>query len=336
MSGSSALAAHRVWLATLKSRGLRRLAARYSRPVSKRIADAELEAWLREQPAYCEPDLAAWRVGIAERAARRPREVEMERVADLDADGVPVRLYVPFGEPAALLVYLHGGGWSIGSLDSHDPLCRAIADGAGVRVVAVGYRLAPEHPWPAAVDDAVAVLRWVVAGASELGLPPAQSGVAGDSAGGAVAALACQRLREVDPVALPDVQILLCPNADLAADTPSMRDKAVGFGLDAELVRWFARQWMPDPDRWTDPRVSPLRAEDLSGLPRALVVTAEHDPLRDEGEAYARRLAEAGVTTTLRRDLGLVHNAIMLAHVSPACADALQRVVADVRMLLGG
>lgn len=115
-----------------------------------------------------------------------------------------------------------------------------------------------------------------------------------------------------------------------------MREKGVGFGLDAELVRWFARQWVPDPDSWRDPRVSPLRAEDVSGLPRALVVTAEHDPLRDEGEAYARRLAEAGVTTTLRRDLGLVHNPIMLARVSPACADALRQVIADVRMLLGG
>jgi acetyl esterase len=197
-------------------------------------------------------------------------------------------------------------------------------------------RLRPEHPWPAAVDDAVAVLRWVATGPSELGGTPTRPGVAGDSSGGALAALSCQRLRDRDPVALPDVQILLCPNTDLAADTASMREKAVGFGLDAELVRWFARQWVPDPERWTDPRVSPLRAEDLSGLPRALVVTAEHDPLRDEGEAYARRLAETGVTTTLRRDLGLVHNPIMLASVSPACAGALRRIIADVRMLLAG
>jgi acetyl esterase len=259
----------------------------------------------------------------------------MELVANLDAAGVPVRLYVPFGTPEALLVYLHGGGCTIGSVDSHDSVCRAIADGAGVRVVSVGYRLAPEHPWPASVQDAVAVLQWVAAGPSELGGTPPRSGVAGDSAGGALTALACQWLREHDPVALPAVQILLCPNTDLAADTPSMREKGVGFGLDAELVRWFSRQWVPDLERWTDPRVSPLRAEDLSGLPRALVVTAEHDPLRDEGEAYARRLAEAGVTTTLRRDLGVVHNPMMLAGVSPACADALQRVIADLRTLVG-
>jgi acetyl esterase len=304
--------------------------------VPDRIADAELEAWLREQPPYAEPDLAAWRADIDERVARRPHEIEMERVANFDVAGVPVRLYVPSGDPAALLVYLHGGGWTIGSLEGHDPLCRALADGAGVRILSVGYRLAPEHPWPAGVDDAVAVLRWVAAGPSELGGTPPRSGVAGDSAGGALAALACQRLREHDPAALPGVQILLCPNTDLAADTSSMREKAVGFALDAELVRWFARQWVPDPERWTDPDVSPLRAENLSGLPRTLVVTAEHDPLRDEGEAYARRLAEAGVTTTLRREPGLVHNPIMLASKSPACADALQRVIADVRMLLGG
>jgi acetyl esterase len=233
-----------------------------------------------------------------------------------------------------LLVYLHGGGWTIGSLDGHDALCRGIADGAGVRILSVGYRLAPEHPWPAGVDDAVSVLRWVAAGPRELGETRVCSAVAGDSAGGALAALACQRLREHDPGALPGLQILLSPNTDLAADTPSMREKALGFGLDAELVRWFARQWVPDRELWTDPRVSPLRATDLSGLPRALVITAEHDPLRDEGEAYARRLAEAGVTTTLRRERGLVHNPIMLASVSPACADALQRLIADLRMLL--
>ncbi len=260
----------------------------------------------------------------------------MARVVDLDGGGVPVRLLVPSGgDPAPLLVYLHGGGWTIGSLDSHDPLCRVIADGAGVRVLLVDYRLAPEHPWPAAVDDAVAVLRWVAGGPPELGPAPGRTGVAGDSAGGALAALACQRLRDESPAALPDVQILLCPNTDLAADTASMGEKAVGFGLDAELVRWFARQWVPDPGRWTDPCVSPLRADDLTGLPRSLVVTAEHDPLRDEGEAYARRLAEAGVTTTLRRDLGVVHNPIMLARVSPACADAQRRVIADIHTLLG-
>ena len=237
--------------------------------VSERIADVGLEAGLREQPAFSEPDLAAWRARIAERSARRPREVEMERVLDLEAGGVAVRLYVPFGQPAALLVYLHGGGWTIGSLDGHDPLCRALADGAGVRIVSVGYRLAPEHPWPAAVDDAVKILRWVAAGPPELGGAPARSGVAGDSAGGALAALACQRLRERDTAALPDVQVLLCPNTDLAADTPSMREKGVGFALETELVRWFARQWVPDRERWTDPCVSPLRAEELSGLPRA-------------------------------------------------------------------
>lgn len=303
--------------------------------MSDLIADAQLAAWLREQPAYKEPDVDAWRAGIAERAAHRPRAVEMATVTDLDACGVPVRVYVPFDVPAGLLVYLHGGGWTIGSIDGHDPLCRALADGAGVRVLSVGYRLAPEHPWPAAVDDAVAVLRWVASDPAELGGAANWCGIAGDSAGGAVAALALQRLRDDHPPALPDAQILLCPNTDLAADTASLRDKGVGFGLDAELVHWFARQWVPDHDRWTDPRVSPLRAENLSGLPRALVITAEHDPLRDEGEAYARRLAEAGVTTTLRRELGLVHNPVMLAHVSPACADALRRAIVDLRMLLG-
>jgi acetyl esterase len=132
----------------------------------------------------------------------------------------------------------------------------------------------------------------------------------------------------------PAAQILLSPNTDLAADTESMREKGRGFTPDARLVHWFNAQWVPDPAHWSDPGVSPLRAADLTGLPRALVVSAEHDPLRDEAEAYARRLAQAGVTTTLRRELGLVHNPVMLADVSPACTAALDRVIADVRRMV--
>lgn len=299
------------------------------------VADRELAEWLGEQPPYAEPVVAAWRLAGARRAAARAVEVELERVEDLVAAGVPVRLYVPSGARSALLVYMHGGGWTIGSLDTHDSLCRQMAAGARVRVLSVDYRLAPEHPWPAAVDDAVTVMRWLATGPAELGRAVSRLGIGGDSAGGALATLACHRLGVSDPDALPDVQILLCPNTDLAADTPSMRQKAVGYGLDSELVHWFARQWAPDQSLWTDPRVSPLRARELSGQPTALIITAEHDPLRDEGEDYARRLAQAGVTTTLRREPGLVHNPVMLTRISPACADALQRAITDIRTLLG-
>jgi acetyl esterase len=148
---------------------------------------------------------------------------------------------------------------------------------------------------------------------------PSRCGLAGDSAGGTVAALACLQLRDRYAKAMPEVQILLCPNTDLGADTQSIREKGVGFGLDAELLRWFARQWVPDPGRWTDPLVSPLRAGDLSGLPSALIVTAEHDPLRDEGEDFAHRLMRAGVTVRLQRDPGL--------YTIPSCSPASPRRV---------
>lgn len=296
-------------------------------PVS--LADAELERWLRDQPPFALPDdVQTLRAAGAERTRGRPPGPEMTRVADLDADGVPVRLYVPDGEPPGLIVHLHGGGWAIGSIETHDRLCRQLAAGTGARVISVGYRLAPEHPWPAAVDDAVAVLRWVAGG------PGGRVAVSGDSAGGTLATLACLRLRDAAPAALPAAQILLSANTDLAAETESIRTKGRGFAPDARLVRWFNAQWVPDPARWRDPDVSPLRADDLRGLPPALVITAEHDPLRDEAEQYAARLAAAGVTTTLRRELGVIHNPVMLADVSPACAAALARVIADVRVML--
>jgi acetyl esterase len=298
-----------------------------------RLADPELEEWLRAQPPFAEPeDVAALRVAGLERARRRPPGPEVARVADLEADGVPMRLYVPEGEPASLLVHLHGGGWTVGSIETHDRLCRQLAAGAATRVLSVGYRLAPEDPWPASTDDAVTALRWAAGGGA--GGPASRLVVSGDSAGGTLATLACRRLRDESPGLLPDAQVLLSPNTDLAAETDSIRTKGHGFAPDVRLVRWFNAQWVPDPARWSDPDVSPLRAPDLRGLPPALVITAEHDPLRDEAEQYAARLAAAGVTTTVRRELGVIHNPVLLSDVSPACAAALERVIADVRSML--
>jgi acetyl esterase len=251
--------------------------------MSGRAADPELEAWLQAQPPFSEPDVAQLREAGAARARARPRAPAVAHVADLDAAGVPVRLYAPGPDAPALLVYLHGGGWTIGSIDTHDRLCRGLAVAAGVRVLSIGYRLAPEHPWPASIDDTVGVLEWVASAPAALGVAPAVVGVAGDSAGGTLAALACLRLRDETPSAMPDAQVLLCPNTDLTGTAASMQEKGRGWGLDAEQVRWFNRQWVSDPARWGEPGVSPLHAPDLTGLPPALVVTAEHDPLRDEG-----------------------------------------------------
>ena len=160
--------------------------------------------------------------------------------------------------------------------------------------------------------------------------------VAGDSAGGTLAALGCLRLRDEYPPALPDLQVLLYANTDLTGSQPSMREKATGWGLDAATVRFFNSQWVPDQARWSDPAVSPLLALDLSGLPAALVVSAEHDPLRDESEAYARRLRDAGVAVELRREPGLIHGFMTLDEISPACAAAADRVAADLRAQLAG
>ncbi len=296
------------------------------------FADQELAAYVASlPPASAGLEVAELREGIARRARERPRGPEMLAVRDLLIGELPVRLYRPVPGPAPLMVYLHGGGWTIGSLESHDRICRRLAAGSGAAVLAIDYRLAPEHPWPASVDDTVAALRWAASAPAELGEPPTAIGGAGDSAGGTLAALACLRLREQDAAALPDLQALLYANADLAGACPSMREKAAGWGLDVDRIRFFNSQWVPDQARWTDPGISPLYAPDLTGLPPALIITAEHDPLRDESEAYGGRLRDAGVRVTFRREPGLIHSFMTLDEVSPGCAAAIDRVAADLR-----
>ena len=298
------------------------------------FADAQLEEWVKQASAGGGGlDVGAMREGIAQRSRLRPRGPEMHEVRELRVDALPARLYRPVAAPGPLVVYLHGGGWTIGGLESHDRACRNLAAGSGAQLLAVDYRLAPEHPWPASVDDAVSAVCWVAERPSELELDGPVA-VAGDSAGGTLAALACLRVRDEHPDALPDLQVLICPNTDLAGSHPSMQEKAVGWGMDAEAVRFFNSQWVADEREWSSPGVSPLHAPDLRGLPPALIVTAEHDVLRDEGEAYAERLRQAGVTVHLRREPGLVHNFPMLDQISPACADATERLMADLRVRL--
>jgi len=295
------------------------------------FADAQLAVYVSQMPSFAALDVAMMREGTAQRARQRSRGPEMHAVSELRIGQVAARLYRPVGERTPLVVYLRGGGWTIGSLETHDRICRRLADGSGAAILAIDYRLAPEHPWPTSVDDTVSALRWVASGPPELGEALGSVAVAGDSAGGTLAALACLRLREEDPAALPDLQALLYANTDLTGAQPSMREKAAGWGLDAEAIRFFNSQWVPDRARWSDPGVSPLHAPHLSGLPKALIVTAEHDPLRDESEAYAHRLRDAGVEAGLRREPGLIHNFMMLDEVSPACAAAADRVAADLR-----
>ena len=238
------------------------------------------------------------------------RDVEVHAVADHVAPGpggdVPVRLYSPAGEgPFPLLVWIHGGGWVLGSVDESDPVARALSVAGDCAVASIEYRLAPEHPFPAALDDCWAAVRWCVDHAAELGVDPTRVAIGGDSAGGNLATVCAMLARDAGGPPLC-FQLLVYPVVDFDATTRSMVDNAEGFLLSREVMQWFYDHYT-HPDQRTDPRAAPLRADDLSGLPPALVITAEYDPLRDEGEAYGRRLADAGVPTTVSRYDGMIH-----------------------------
>lgn len=219
---------------------------------------------------------------------------------------VRVRIYHPGGASLPVVVYFHGGGWVLGSIATHDGYCRALANAAKAIVVSVDYRLAPEHPYPAAVHDAYAAVCWASQQMAELGARPGPIVVAGDSAGGNLAAAATLMARERGG---PEIryQVLVYPITDHDFETGSYRDFANGYFLTREAMRWFWNHYCPDATRRNDAFASPLRADDLGGLPPALVITAEFDPLRDEGEAYALRLREAGVEVTYRRYDGMIH-----------------------------
>jgi acetyl esterase len=304
------------------------------------FADRELADFIASFNALGVPPAAdigaeGLRAATLQRVAGRPQGPDLEAVVDVAIPplGVRARLYRPELGPTGIVVYLHGGGWVIGDLETHDRACRRLAATSGLAVLAVDYRRAPEEPFPAAVDDAVAALRWVATGARELGPLTGRVAVAGDSAGGTTATLACLSLRDEGSDALPDVQVLLYANTDLGMSGPSMVTKGQGYGLDRGDVEWFSTQWVPDRGRWRDPDVSPLYADPV-GLPPAIIVTCEHDPLRDQGEAYAARLTGAGITVTLRREPGMVHNFMLWDLVSPACAAAADHVATDLAAAL--
>ncbi|MFE2911177.1 alpha/beta hydrolase [Kitasatospora indigofera] len=242
-------------------------------------------------------------------AAGSPRA--LHEVTDLRIPGpggeLAVRVYRPsVGRPLPALLYYFGGGWTLGSIDTADGLCRDLAAEAGCLVVTVGYRLAPEHPFPAAVHDCHAALRWVAGHAEELGADPARLAVGGDSAGGNLAAAVTLLARADGDLALAG-QLLVYPNTDQLADDASMRDNADPWQFNHHSVAWYRRHYLTTPGDAEHPLASPLRAADLAGLPPALVVTAEYDPLRDQGEAYAARLAAAGVPVELTRYPGMAH-----------------------------
>jgi acetyl esterase len=250
---------------------------------------------------------------------------QLASIEDVDAAGVPVRVYRPTAGELPGLVYCHGGGWVVGSLESHDPLCRRIAARASCAVIAVDYRLAPESGYPAAIDDAWTANTWA-------GEQFGRIAVAGDSAGGQLAASVALRARDAGlGLAL---QALIYPVTDYAFDTPSYRDQGNDAVLTAELMRWFWRQYLADESRAGEPDCSPLRAPSLAGVAPAHVITAEYDPLRDEGEAYARRLRQAGVPVTLRRYDGQIHGFIRMPALIDRAAEAIDELAGAVREAL--
>ncbi len=240
------------------------------------------------------------------------REVRVAEVRPVSIPGpagvIPARHYRPAGSgPAPLLVFFHGGGWVFGDLDTHDSVCRLICRDAGVQVLAVDYRLAPEHPAPAAVDDAYAAYRWARERAVDLGADPRRVAVGGDSAGGNLAAVVTRMARDAgDP--LPSLQWLIYPVTDLRGQTRSRSLLGDGFLLTKDDMDWFQGNYLRGSGiDETDPRVSPLLADDVSGLSPALIVTAGFDPLRDEGAQYAARLREAGVAVDHRQMSSMIH-----------------------------
>jgi acetyl esterase len=252
---------------------------------------------------------------------------ELVEVRDLTVPGpdgdIPVRVYRPEAPgPLPVLVWLHGGGWAIGSVDTYDAPVRALAEAAGAIVVSVDYRLAPEHRFPAAVDDSLAAVRWVAAHADELGGDAARIAVGGDSAGGNLAAVAARRLRGDLDLRL---QALIYPVCDAGRDTPSYTEFGERFGLTAAGMERFWRLYLDGADA-TDPDVSPLRDTDLAGVAPAHVLIADHDVLRDEGLAYAAALEQAGVPVTVRTFEGTIHGFFRWT----AATEVAGRAIADV------
>lgn len=251
---------------------------------------------------------------------------------------LPLRIYRPPGasRPPAV-VFLHGGGFVRGDLDTHDPLCRMLAHAAGALVVAVDYRRAPEHRFPAALEDAFAATAWVARNAAALGAGE-RLVVAGDSAGANLATGVARLARDRGGPRV-DAQLLLYPGLDAAPCQPSAATYGEGFLLDRRAMRWMIEQYAPGVRR-DDPLLSPLRARDLVGLPPALIVTAELDPLRDEGELFGRRLRAAGVPARVERQPAMPHNFLLLGALYPGASEASEavfaRCAAALRALIGG
>jgi acetyl esterase len=262
---------------------------------------------------------------------------EVASVEDRDVDGVPVRIYRPAeradgDEPSTALVYFHGGGWVAGSVEVYDPLTRALAKRAGCVVVSVDYRLAPEHPFPAALDDAWTATKWVSDNAAELGIDPMKIGVGGDSAGGNLAAIVARKARDFG-LAIA-VQLLIYPVMNHDFNTPSYSLFSDGYLLSRDAMIWYWKQYVGDADMSGNADASPAAERDLRRLPRAIVITAEADPLRDEAEAYAQRLFIATVETEGYRYDGMVHGFLRMTGMVDRSDQAIDEIAESLKAAL--
>ena len=267
-----------------------------------------------------------------------PAGPEVAKVEDLEVPlpggtPLPVRVYVPEGDVRGVIVYFHGGGWVLGDLDSYDPLMRALANGTGFTVASVEYRLAPEHRYPTAVNDCTIAFAWIAGNRAQLGADGLPLVIAGDSAGGNLATVVARRMRDMAGPQ-PAMQVLVYPVADHDTDTACYLDAENQQFLDRNAMVWFWDHYAPDATRRAEPDASPLRVADLADLAPALVVTAEYDPLRDEGEAYAGRLTDAGVPTTLIRHDGQMHGFFSIL-VIPGHEVAIEQIAAALNDVVG-
>jgi acetyl esterase len=268
-----------------------------------------------------------------------PKDVAVGRIENFVIPGpggdLRARAYAPVaaGGPQPLLIYFHGGGFVVGGLESHDGLCRLFTAEGGFKVIAVDYRLAPEHPWPAAVDDAWAAFQWIEANAADLGVDGGRIAVGGDSAGGMLTAIVTQLARGK---AKPRIagQMLLFPNTQIGGDTSSLNEFAVGYFLERRAIEYFNSLYLPPGTDRNLPKVSPLRAKDFSGLPPAFVMLGGYDPLHDEGLAYAEKLKSAGVKVTIADYADLVHCFIYLQTILPEAHEAVARAAKAVKAML--
>jgi acetyl esterase len=310
--------------------------------------DPEIEQMLAMLESMNSPSLAS---GTPESARKSFRMLTVElrapeavvpvaAVEDVALPGpaghLQARVYRPDAAgPVPTILFIHGGGFVIGDIDTHDNQCRTICRDVGAVVLSVGYRLAPEAPFPAAVEDCGAALTWTAVHARELGGDPDRLAIAGDSAGGNLAAVTARLARDAGGPPLA-AQLLIYPGTDFREDDaryPSREHNANGYFLTREDMEWFSENYMGTGDP-NDPSLSPILAEDLAGLPPAVIVTAEFDPLRDEGEAYAQALAQAGVPVILTRYDGLIHGFFDLAALSPAAAEAVRETCTNLKRLL--